>query len=347
MTINKSNFEAYLLDYLEGNLDPLLTADLMAFLAENPEYENFMPDNARLFAPADTITFEEKTLLKKDYSNVPAITPENFDEFCIAACEGLLTPAGTDRLTAFIGDDPVRIKELVAYKKIKLQPDLSVRFSHKDALKKAAGRTFQLHRLYTMMAVAASIALVVWLAIKIPGGAHQQFAAPVTVINNENEGKPLTPVALSGNRESTPALVSQNIIPPRPVNKITYSGAAEQPPPVRETLMLSAIDPLSGASVKPVNTLQPLSFVVQKMNSGHPLTEEANATKTAGVVSKNLLHTLLAKVDFWKTAKTAIQGFNYLTESQLSIDKTTDENGKISGLLLSMESYTISGSKIK
>ncbi|HEX2394613.1 MAG TPA: hypothetical protein VHI78_04665, partial [Bacteroidales bacterium] len=44
MTINRNNFEEYLLDYLEGNLDPLLTAELMAFIAENPRYEKFVPE---------------------------------------------------------------------------------------------------------------------------------------------------------------------------------------------------------------------------------------------------------------------------------------------------------------
>jgi hypothetical protein len=45
-------------------------------------------------------------------------------------------------------------------------------------------------------------------------------------------------------------------------------------------------------------------------------------------------------VDIWKTAKTAIEGFNQLTESQLSISKVYDENGHAS-MLLSTESYSI------
>jgi len=66
MTVNKNNFEEYMLDYLEGNLDPLLAADLMAFLAENPEYEKYLPEYDPNFSLAGSCEYPQKNLLKKN-----------------------------------------------------------------------------------------------------------------------------------------------------------------------------------------------------------------------------------------------------------------------------------------
>jgi hypothetical protein len=56
---------------------------------------------------------------------------------------------------------------------------------------------------------------------------------------------------------------------------------------------------------------------------------------------------LINRLNFWKAAETAVTGFNYLTESQLSLEKKTDEQGRLTELLITTESYTISGYKMK
>lgn len=59
------------------------------------------------------------------------------------------------------------------------------------------------------------------------------------------------------------------------------------------------------------------------------------------------LASALKKLNFWKAAESAIVGFNYLTESDISISKTTDQNGKLTSLALTTEQYTFSGTKVK
>jgi hypothetical protein len=44
-------------------------------------------------------------------------------------------------------------------------------------------------------------------------------------------------------------------------------------------------------------------------------------------------------MNLWKAAEKAVSGFNYLTESRLSLVRTTDENGKFSSLTLRSEDY--------
>src|SRR5512145_2917276 len=128
MTINRNNFEAYLLDYIEGNLDPLLSADLMAFLAENPEFEKYLPDYDSTISLSGTHEYTRKNFLKKDFADVPELTPQNFEEFCIAACEGLLSDADMNRLTTFIDGNQERQQTLDLYRNLKLHPDTTVIF---------------------------------------------------------------------------------------------------------------------------------------------------------------------------------------------------------------------------
>jgi hypothetical protein len=98
MTIHKGNIEAYLLDYLEGNLDALLTAELMAFLSENPEYESWIPEYDGHICLETGVEFDNKRMLRKNFRDVPLINEQNFDEFCIASEEGLLEEKDRARL---------------------------------------------------------------------------------------------------------------------------------------------------------------------------------------------------------------------------------------------------------
>jgi len=65
-TINKNNIEAWLLDYSEGQLNEQELALLEAFLAENPEYREWLSDFEPVYLPVEEgIVFKKKkTLLK-------------------------------------------------------------------------------------------------------------------------------------------------------------------------------------------------------------------------------------------------------------------------------------------
>ncbi len=65
-TINKNNIEAWLLDYSEGQLNEQELALLEAFLAENPEYRQWLSDFEPVYLPEEeSIVFKKKeTLLK-------------------------------------------------------------------------------------------------------------------------------------------------------------------------------------------------------------------------------------------------------------------------------------------
>jgi hypothetical protein len=130
MNINISNYEAYFLDYHEGNLSPQQVADLFLFLSQHPELKKEFEDFEHIvLEDFSAPIFENKDRLKKN------ITAENREEYFIRAVEGTLDTAELALLTTFLTTHPEFVTEFNLFKKTKLQADASVVFENKMLLK--------------------------------------------------------------------------------------------------------------------------------------------------------------------------------------------------------------------
>jgi uncharacterized protein YbcI len=87
--IGKHNYEAFLLDYIEGNLDETGRAALFAFLEQHPELKPDLEDFDII--PATIISEEPEQLSVKDKRSLKHI-PEEIEEKIIAYLEGQLSP---------------------------------------------------------------------------------------------------------------------------------------------------------------------------------------------------------------------------------------------------------------
>lgn len=132
MNINKNNYEAYFLDYHEGNLTPVQVADLLFFVEQHPElkeeFENFENFSLEDFS---SIEFENKSSLKKE------ITLDNKEEYFIRAVENELNPTEIGLLNNFLKQYPQFLVDLELFQKTKLSLDTSIVFEHKNGLKRA------------------------------------------------------------------------------------------------------------------------------------------------------------------------------------------------------------------
>jgi mRNA-degrading endonuclease YafQ of YafQ-DinJ toxin-antitoxin module len=130
MTINKHNYEAYFLDYHEGNLTPQEVADLLLFVEQHPElkdeFESF--ENVTL-EDYSTPSFENKDILKKE------INQENVEEYFIKDVEGVITSVEKTLLHNYIKQHPQLSADLELYRNTKLSADSSLVFGNKKQLK--------------------------------------------------------------------------------------------------------------------------------------------------------------------------------------------------------------------
>jgi len=86
MQINRENYEAFMLDYLEGNLSPSVRNAFKVFLEENPDLKSsaYQSESIRLWP--GPVYFNNKELLKKDTLAALDNIPEP-DKSCIACIE--------------------------------------------------------------------------------------------------------------------------------------------------------------------------------------------------------------------------------------------------------------------
>lgn len=98
--INLNNYEAYFLDYLEGNLSLEATGDLLLFLEAHPELkEELEIDLDELRLSVSEAHLPSKDLLKRDEFD---LSIESIDELIVADLEGDLSAKQHDELMSFI-----------------------------------------------------------------------------------------------------------------------------------------------------------------------------------------------------------------------------------------------------
>ena len=131
MKINKNNYEAYFLDYHEGNLSPEEVTELLLFVEQYPDlkeelesFENFTIEDY------SSITFENKSSLKKE------ITDNNREEYFIKAVEKTLNVAEKNLLENYLKQHPQFLVDYNLFQKTKVEADTSIVFEKKDAMKK-------------------------------------------------------------------------------------------------------------------------------------------------------------------------------------------------------------------
>lgn len=123
--INKNNYEAFLLDYMEQNLSADMVAELMLFFEMNPELKVDLDDIELTPFSAEEIVFSEKSNLKK----------EAIENLMISEIEGLNTTSESQELQEILKKDDDKKKAFLLYKKSILK-EPSIVFPHKENLKK-------------------------------------------------------------------------------------------------------------------------------------------------------------------------------------------------------------------
>jgi hypothetical protein len=172
MEINKNNYEAFFLDYFEGNLNDLQTQHLFQFLENNPELKNEFKSFENISIEKEEIVFEEKNDLIK-----PEVNHHNYQSFLIASAERDLNRTEERALESFLKSHPEYNTDKVLYAALKAVPDEGVSFIDKEALKRAerkpAGKVIYLYR---SIAVAASVILAAFIFIQVNKPGNLQTA---------------------------------------------------------------------------------------------------------------------------------------------------------------------------
>ncbi|MDD3739592.1 MAG: hypothetical protein PHP31_09915, partial [Lentimicrobiaceae bacterium] len=154
--ININNYEAFLLDYYEGNLDENTTKELLDFLDKHPECKTD-GDCINFVVPSDSeqLPIEQKLNLKKSRTNY-------FELLAIKEIEGDLTYEQKEVVSNLHANSNVYKNIKNQYDKTVLTPDKNIKYPHKDELYKHLGNKKQKRTtlLYIATAIAASLLIL-------------------------------------------------------------------------------------------------------------------------------------------------------------------------------------------
>ncbi|NVO08626.1 MAG: hypothetical protein HXX16_01560 [Bacteroidales bacterium] len=159
MEITRYNYEVFLVDYLDGTLDPSLEGVLIAFLEQNPDLKNQLEGLTDVVLVNDIISYPNKADLKKSSFLKNGI--ENESEYLyIAFVEGEISDKEKLRLDTILSENHTGSFDLLLYQKTIIQSSSSIVFPDKTRLKRTSIIPIRYSTLKRSIGIAASIGLL-------------------------------------------------------------------------------------------------------------------------------------------------------------------------------------------
>lgn len=161
MSISIHNYETYLIDYLDGNLDPITVSEVLLFLEQHPAIkQEFLELQGPLFAtepdPQPDLGFLKKPIFQQVQKDIQPLL--------IAELENQITEQEQIMLQRYEALYPQLQNDRHMYAATVSEPDGSIFFPNKQKLKKAV--LFRVIRVQQWQAAAAILVAVVgigWL----------------------------------------------------------------------------------------------------------------------------------------------------------------------------------------
>lgn len=134
MTINRNNYELFIIDYIDGRLSPEFTDEFMAFLNQNPDIAHEIDGLADIkVTPTPVkVPFAKETL--KRTNKLPELTLTEADYLCIAELENDIVAEEALHLKELKKKSPDISRLSTIYSKTKLKAEV-IPFPKKDSLK--------------------------------------------------------------------------------------------------------------------------------------------------------------------------------------------------------------------
>jgi len=362
MEINRSNYEAYLLDHLEGRLSTGDQQRLREFLALNPDCDPGLEAEELLTLSPEDTRFSGKDALKKRFpeSGKP-LAGYHFDLVSIARLEGDLSAEQILEHELMVeGNDAMR-KEWEVWQLTRL-PESSIEYPGKAQLKKPVGRVRRITWI-TGLSAAAAISFVILLLTQRPGPVtqlSQETGSSISVIEQETENSPkLSAPSTEQFQKVDPAVMqdqgSGSVLPERVLQEeVTMAqnqpGKMDTGSATVEDTALQDEDATSQPEDIDLESSQKIRIALANMPAParEPLPDRIRPLQLppTSVHSRNPGMTDLAEMDLqevvegyaeeknislFSIANAGIKGINRITGSELELFAARDEEGEISG----------------
>ncbi len=321
--ININNYEAFLLDYMEGNLSGKDIVLLKEFVLLHPELEINLEDKELVTLEAENISLDSKQDLKKNHVS---ITDEQF----VAYIENTLNEEERQKIDLACYNDALLAKELRLYKSTILKTDHAIVFENKSALKKQNKVIYFSARTYLSAAAALLLLLGLWFVFKNSDTVIQPdhtFSENKTTVNT-NTINTVNPSTLT-NQE--PTLKNNNAVEDRLPSKTNLANRSNTPvinsftaPLIANNKIDSVIKPIEE---KIVVTKKDTIANETKIVANNPPVQKNAFIVTSGT-DDDVANTPEPKKGFWNTASKALKKLNNLGVKKVDGQETVAVNNE-------------------
>jgi hypothetical protein len=165
MLIDRSNYELWLIDWLDGNLSRDEIETVMSFLESNPDIREEFNEMASLNLKPQEAKFRGKKPLKK---SLRELSVSQFEYLSIAYLENDLLPPQLKELNEIIEMDPEKAHTHALIQKTKLNP-LELRYDRKFQLIRRSVKQRVIRLSIIGLSAAATIGFIIISNLFIPG----------------------------------------------------------------------------------------------------------------------------------------------------------------------------------
>ncbi|GAA0532536.1 anti-sigma factor family protein [Chitinophaga japonensis] len=236
--ITTENYEAFLLSYMDGELNAAERTALEAFLKKHPHLEQELETWQATRLQADPgLQFDNREML---YRHTGTLTTENYETYLLSYIDGELSEKEEQALQQFLQQHPELQPALQVLQRTRLQPDPALRMPGKADLYRKTGNRGVIRPAWWWGAAAAVVAgCLVWL-LPLQQNTDTVQTAPVAVTTPgapENNGAgntvPAPSRALPAPDPDAPQVAAH--MPATRAEEEAAAPAARQPAPVTNT----------------------------------------------------------------------------------------------------------------
>lgn len=332
MKINRNNYEAYFLDYAEGNLDAALVNDFIDFLQKNPDLKAELELFESFEIPTEDISFQhKKNLYKEKFDDEYA-----FNKAAVARLENTISEKENNDFNRYLNQHPEKQKDILLFAKTKLIPDSSIVFPKKNKLyQNSAGRIVLLWsgRVAALLILALAIFSLIEIRKKTPvqqnqiavvDEKHEKKTTPPTT--QQIPSKPEKTIPVSPKKE-TPKSKIKKVLPKKQSNKQlreNNTGRLEQNDFVAQRTPLEV--PKSLSSIAAFIEIPQPEIALATIKTNRPATiETINDERLLADIIKE--KTGLNKFSFRKVTHAGLNLVSNFTKDNFSYD--TGDDGKV------------------
>jgi len=347
MEINRSNYEIWFIDYLDGKLNDKQVELLNTFLSDNRDLKDELNEIMDIRLNPVEIKFSGKSVITKKPADISDI---QFDYLCAGYVENNLSDEELNELNDILLNNPEKERNLDIFKKLKLTPP-DVRYRNKYKLLQ---RT-PLRKVITLsiigLSTAASIAIMISLFANLSNEQQSGRNDYSKLIRNEGRAEhSMNPLITENNPVKKPFTNKNHPAKAPAVNKITDAHDFQE---ITKTEIIETADKkIKYEAIQPVEVLHNKNISVSNMTGVDQdrlilLTLNYNHTpEDRWIVGRFLARVFREKIlredttddspiKGYEIAEAGVTGLNKLFGWEMAFEKNNDANGELKSIYFS------------